>query len=75
MKKNLILGILISAVLLYFSLREINLVAVMDSFRAMKSGYLIPVTALLVLLQVLRSYRWGIILEPIKKLDQLSLFC
>ncbi len=74
MKKNLILGIVISGVLLYFSVREINLDAVADGFRAMRAGYLVPVALLLVLLQVLRSYRWGVILKPIKKIDQLSLF-
>ncbi|MDO9515848.1 MAG: lysylphosphatidylglycerol synthase transmembrane domain-containing protein, partial [Syntrophales bacterium] len=33
-----------------------------------------PVLVLLVLIQLLRSYRWGIIMKPLKKIDQFSLF-
>lgn len=74
MKKNLILGVLISAVLLYFSLRGIDFAAVANGFKSMRCGYLAAAVVLLTLLQVVRSYRWGVILRPIKKIDQLSLF-
>lgn len=74
MKKNLILGILISAVLLYFSLKGIDYGAVADGFRSVRYSYLIPVVLILFLMQVLRSYRWGLILSPIEKIDQFSLF-
>ena len=74
MKKNLILGFLIGAVLLYFSLRGIDFGGVADGFRTLKYIYLVPVVVLLVLLQVLRSYRLGVILSPIEKIDQLTLF-
>ena len=74
MKKSMILGLLISAVLLYFSVREIDFASVTESFRSLRYSYIILVTAALTALQVLRSYRWGIILSPIKKMDQISLF-
>lgn len=74
MKKNLILGVLISAALLYFSVRGIDFTAVANGFKTMRCDYLIAAIVFLTLLQVVRSYRWGVILRPIKKIDQLSLF-
>jgi uncharacterized protein (TIRG00374 family) len=74
MKRNLILGVLISAVLLYFSIRGIDFAAVANGFKSVRCDYLAAAVVLLTLLQVVRSYRWGVILRPIKKIDQLSLF-
>ena len=74
MKKQLVLGVLISAVFLYFSLRGLDFASVADGFRSLRYIYLLPVLFFLILLQVARSYRWGVILSPIEKVDQFSLF-
>ena len=74
LKKRLILGLLLGAVFIYLSLRGINFEEVAVSFRAVRYVYIIPVLIILFLVQYLRSYRWGVILSPIEKIDQLSLF-
>jgi uncharacterized protein (TIRG00374 family) len=74
MNKKIFLGILISSVLVYLSFRGINL---QDIFRDLNRIKLCPVifcTLLIILMQWLRSYRWGVILQPMEKIDQLSLF-
>ncbi len=74
MKKRLILGLLLGSIFIYLSLRGINFEEVAVSFKAVHYIYIIPVLLLLFLVQYLRSYRWGVILSPIERIDQLSLF-
>ncbi|HVO65064.1 MAG TPA: lysylphosphatidylglycerol synthase transmembrane domain-containing protein [Syntrophales bacterium] len=74
MKKKLMLGIIFGAVLVYLSIRGINFQDVIDGFKNVRYGYVISVLIILFLMQVLRSWRWGVILSPIEKVDQLSLF-
>ncbi|MDD5168461.1 MAG: lysylphosphatidylglycerol synthase transmembrane domain-containing protein [Syntrophales bacterium] len=72
--KKLIAGILLSIVLLYLSVRGIDFSAVMDGFQKIDFRYIYPVILLIVLMQVVRSVRWGILLSPLEKVDQFSLF-
>jgi glycosyltransferase 2 family protein len=74
MKKKVIVGLLLSALLVYLSIRGIRLRDVADGFRTFRYGYLPAILALLLLMQFLRSFRWGLILSPIERIDQLSLF-
>jgi uncharacterized protein (TIRG00374 family) len=74
MKKKLVAGILLGAVLVYLSVRGINFKDVADGLKTIRYGYVIAVLIILFLIQVLRSWRWGIILSPLEKVDQLSLF-
>jgi glycosyltransferase 2 family protein len=77
MNKKVILGILISIisiVLVYFSVRDINLHDVSLAFRKIKLGYVILFVLIVLLMQWLRSYRWGVILQPLEKISQVSLF-
>ncbi|HUH66327.1 MAG TPA: lysylphosphatidylglycerol synthase transmembrane domain-containing protein [Syntrophales bacterium] len=74
MKKKLAVGILLGALLIYLSIRGINFHDVVDGLNTIRYGYLLPVLISLFLIQVLRSFRWGIILSPIVEVDQLSLF-
>lgn len=74
MKKKLILGLLLGAILVYLSVRGIRFQDVMDGFKTVKYGYIIPPIIIFTLMQVLRSWRWGIILSPLEKVDQFSLF-
>jgi uncharacterized membrane protein YbhN (UPF0104 family) len=74
MKKKVIVGLALSGVLLYLSLRGIHFPSVAESFRTIRYSYLLPALALIVLMQFLRSYRWGLMLSPLAKIDQFSVF-
>jgi glycosyltransferase 2 family protein len=74
MKKKVIAGLLLSVLLVYLSIREIHFPGVAEGFRTLRYGYLPPVLAVMLLMQILRSFRWGLILSPLEKIDQLSLF-
>lgn len=74
MKKKLILGLLIGAILVYLSVRGIHFQDVLDGFKTVRYEYIIPALMIIFFIQVLRTWRWGLILSPIEKVDQLSLF-
>ena len=74
MNKKVILGILISVILVYLSVRGINLQDVFRDLKKIQLTYVIFFILLVILMQWLRSYRWGVILQPMEKIDQLSLF-
>jgi glycosyltransferase 2 family protein len=74
MKKKVIAGLVFSTLLVYLSIRGIDFQAVAEGFRTIHYGYVLPILALLFFMQLLRSYRWGLILSPLAKIDQLSLF-
>ncbi|MGB5218522.1 MAG: lysylphosphatidylglycerol synthase transmembrane domain-containing protein [Smithella sp.] len=74
MNKKVIFGILISIVLVYLSVRGINFDDVWSDLKKIQLTYVILFLLLVILMQYLRSYRWGVILQPMEKIDQLSLF-
>jgi len=74
MKKKVIAGLALSALLVWLSIRGIEFRGVIDGFRTIRCWYLFPAVAAMFLMQLLRSIRWGVILRPIEKVDQLSLF-
>jgi glycosyltransferase 2 family protein len=74
LKKRLILGILLSTIFTFLSLRGINFEDVATSFKTARYIYIIPALFILFFVHYLRSYRWGVILSPIEKVDQFSLF-
>jgi hypothetical protein len=74
MKKKIFIGILLSVILVYLSVRGININDTIDNFKNIKW---LPVAAFIIIIlfmQFLRSYRWGVILKPLQKIDQLTLF-
>ena len=74
MKKRLIFGLLLGAVFVYFSFKGINFKEIAASLSAINYIYIVPALLILFFIQILRSYRWGLILSPIEKIDQMSLF-
>jgi glycosyltransferase 2 family protein len=74
MTKKLILGLLIGAVLVYLSVRGIRFQNVIDGFRIVRYEYIFPILVIFFTAQVLRSWRWGIILSPLAKVDPFTLF-
>jgi len=74
MNKKVILGILVSAVLVYLSARGINFQDIVQDFKKIQLSYVVLFIIVAIFMQWLRSYRWGVILQPLEKIDQLSLF-
>jgi uncharacterized membrane protein YbhN (UPF0104 family) len=74
MNKKVGFGILISALLVYLSVRGISLQDVLNDLNKIELTYVILFLFLIILMQYLRSYRWGVFLQPLEKIDQVSLF-
>ena len=72
--KKLVIGVLLSILLVYLSVRGIDFSAVAAGFGSLNTVYLYPTLALLVLMQVIRSIRWGLLLAPLEKIGQFNLF-
>jgi uncharacterized protein (TIRG00374 family) len=74
MKKQWFAGLALSVLLVWLSIRGIEFRGVIDGFRTIRCGYVLTALAAMFLMQLLRSIRWGLILRPIGKVGQLSLF-
>ena len=72
--KQLIAGIIISALLVYLSLRGIDYQGVLQGFKSIDIAYAAIAVVIMVMMQVIRSVRWGVILSPIQKVSQFDLF-
>jgi len=72
--KQLVIGVIISAVLVYFSLRGIDYQGLLQAMQGMDYGYAAAALGIMFLMQVIRSVRWGVILRPIHKVGQFDLF-
>ncbi len=73
---NVLAGIVISAILLFFALHNINFQSVLAELKSLDPFFIIPAVALCALVQFLRSYRWGLLLKPLNNggIGQLTLF-
>jgi len=67
-------GILISAVLLYFSLRGLQLEEVWDSLKSARYIWLLPGIAVYFMGVWVRSWRWHYMLRPLKKIPTQTMF-
>jgi glycosyltransferase 2 family protein len=74
MIKKLIAGLLLSTILVYLSIRGIDFGKVIEGFHAVRYGYVLLFILLVLTQQTLRSVRWGMMLSPLEKVDQISLF-
>ena len=73
-KVNVAVGLLVGALFIWLAVRNTNIEEIKASFEAATYLYVIPVALLSFIVQVLRSYRWGVMLEPMEKIDQWTLF-
>jgi len=73
-KVNLFLGLAVGALFIWLALRGTDFEGVKASFKSANYLYLIPVVFLSIIVQIVRSYRWGVIVEPLEKIDQGTLF-
>lgn len=74
MNKKLLFGVALAIVLIYFSVRDIDFNETLSHIKSVHLGYAALSLFFIVLMQVLRSYRWGVILQPLEKIDQWTLF-
>lgn len=74
MNKKILLGIGLGIVLIYFSVRGIDFNETLTYLKKIHLGYAGLSFFFIILMQVLRSYRWGVILEPIARISQFTLF-
>jgi hypothetical protein len=72
--KKLIAGIFLGTVLVYLSLRGIDFREVADGFRQIRVDYVLLFLAIVFCVQLLRSFRWGLMLRPLERVNQISLF-
>lgn len=61
-------------ILVYLSFRNIPVDSVLSGLQNIRLGYLFLASGLMVFMQVIRSYRWGILLSPLQKINFLTLF-
>jgi uncharacterized protein (TIRG00374 family) len=60
-------GLAISGGALWLTLRGRDLGAIWDAARAANYAWLVPYAAILVLIHLARTWRWGLLLEPVAK--------
>lgn len=72
-KKTIAAGV-ISALLVYLSLRGVEFSAVIGGLAGLRNGYVAAALAAMLLMQILRAWRWGIILSPLARLGWRDLF-
>lgn len=74
MKKNTFLGIAVSCLCIAFVVRGINFAEVGQCFGSIRYEYLLPVLLMVLGSLYLRSYRWGVMIRNLVRLDQVTLF-
>jgi hypothetical protein len=72
--KKIISGILISAFFIYLSVKGTNFRGVVEGLEKADYLYILPFLFIVVVMQLLRAWRWGLILSPLGKVSALSLF-
>jgi len=72
--KKIILGLILSALFIYLSLRGIDMDALLHSLKRIDFSYALISAVILVVMQIVRSVRWGVLLAPLEKVSQPVLF-
>jgi uncharacterized protein (TIRG00374 family) len=74
MKRNLIIGSIISGFFLYLALRDIQWDVLWDVLSRTRASYLVPAVVLSLAAHYFRAYRWKFMLLTIKAISTASLF-
>ena len=72
--QQLIFGLVIALIALYYTLRNVSFSEVLHSFKEMDHVYLIPAVAIVLLSYVFRAYRWKVLLETSLKVNVSELY-
>ncbi|MBP7341676.1 MAG: lysylphosphatidylglycerol synthase transmembrane domain-containing protein [Smithellaceae bacterium] len=74
MNKKLLLGIGLGVLLVWFSVRGLDFQQTVSHLKNISLDWAVVSLFFIVLMQALRSYRWGVMLEPMEKIPQFTLF-
>lgn len=76
MKKSgqLIIGLIVAVLAVYYTMRNVSVSELMDSFRHVNYIWLLPTFLLMCLTYVARAVRWRVLLLPMKKVKTWDLF-
>lgn len=72
--KKLIAGIFVGALLLYLTLRGIDYPLLLAALKRIDYTYVWATVVILVIMQLVRSVRWGLLLAPMESIRQTTLF-
>lgn len=72
--KKIVLGIIISAFFVYLSFRGIDRDSLLYALKGIDYSFICLAVLILVLMQVVRSVRWGFLLAPLQRIAQPTLF-
>jgi uncharacterized protein (TIRG00374 family) len=72
--KKIILSLLISVFFIYLSVKGIDFRGVVEGLAKANYLYVLPFLFIVFVMQLLRAWRWGLILIPLGKVSALSLF-
>ena len=67
--RQLIFGLVIALIALYYTLRNVSFSEVISSFKEMNYIYILPAIVIILLSYVFRAYRWQALLEPSLKVN------
>ena len=72
--KKVISGLFISSLLIYFSFKGTDFQGVVAGLVKIDYIYILPFLLVSFLMQLIRTWRWGLILDPLGKVGYLKLF-
>ena len=76
MKKSgqLVIGLIIAFLAIYYTMRNVSVSELMDSFRHVHYAWLAPTFLLMCLTYVARAIRWRALLKPVREVKTMELF-
>ena len=76
MKKSgqLIIGLVVAIAAIYYTMRNVSVSELMESFRHVNYIWLLPTFVLMCLTYVARAIRWRVLLLPVKEVKTIELF-
>jgi len=71
---QLIIGLIVAVLAVYYTMRNVSVSELMDSFRQINYIWLLPTFVLMCLTYVARAIRWRVLLLPVKEVKTVQLF-
>lgn len=72
--KHLVIGLVITAAALYYTLRNVSFRDLADSFKAVDYIYILPAVVIIILSYLFRACRWRVLIAPMKQVRVVELF-
>ena len=71
---KLVIGILISLLCIFLAFRKVDFGDMWQAFKTANYWYFFPILIVLFISHYLRAFRWRYLLDPMKRVDTVSLF-